>query len=518
MGHLFVSRRASSVWRPHGADGGAASGTAAAKAKRRDYAAVLRSNPQFALAFAGEVVSQAGNWFAYMAQLVLVQRFSGGSSKAVAGLLVCRLLPATLLAAPLGALADRVEKRKGLAACSLAAGACSALMCACRAPPALPLLYLLLALQAAAVSLYDPLRRSLLPHLVAAHELQEAATLDGLAFCLVLSLGAALGGFAVAAWGTEACLALDALSFLASAALWLSLKAPPPPAEPQPALKPGAARELLACLRADPALCAYVVLKACGASVWGTADILNVRFAQLQRMQLGGSESVTLGLVFAAIGVGSLVGPLLSDAHTPQRQAPLLRACAASLAVVGTSFLLLAAAPGAGRAGLALLLAGTAYRNLGSSVLWIYSTLLLQLRAPAAVLGRLFMLEQALQTAVAAVVTAAAGAAVDDGMPLPALAATSCAVGVAEAAAVLAYAAYCHASTDGAAVQDEAEGLLLADERDDAQIVMLQERSLGAGQAAGTTAGRRLSAQRAGSVRDMGQAAPPEEAQSSVTA
>ena len=337
MGHLFAQQRASSVWRPRGS---AASGVdaAAAKAKRRDYVAVLRANPQFALAFTGEVVSQAGNWFAYMAQLVLVQRFSGGSSKAVAGLLLCRLLPSTLLAAPLGALADRVEKRKGLAACSVAAGGCSALMCACRAPAALPLLYVLLALQAAAVALYDPLRKSLLPHLVHPNELQEAATLDGLAFCIVLSIAAALGGFAVAAWGTEACLALDALSFLASAVLWMRLAPPPAATEAEPAAKAG---QLLACFRADPALCVYAALKACGAAVWGTADILNVRFAQLPRMQLGGS-SVTLGLVFAGVGVGSLIGPLLGDAYTPQRQAPLLRACAFALAVVGTSFAMLA--------------------------------------------------------------------------------------------------------------------------------------------------------------------------------
>ena len=504
MGHLFVSRRASSVWRPRGSTAPSVD-AAAEKAMRRDYVAVLRCNPQFALAFAGEVVSQAGNWFAYMAQLVLVQRFGGGSSKAVAGLLLCRLLPATLLAAPLGALADKVEKRKGLAACSVAAGGCSALMCACRVPAALPLLYMLLALQAAAVALYDPLRKSLLPHLVHPNELQEAATLDGLAFCIVLSFAAALGGFAVAAWGTEACLALDALSFLASAVIWMRL-APPPPAttELEPAAKPGALRELLACLRADPALCVYAVLKACGASVWGTADILNVRFAALPRMQLGGS-SVTLGLVFAGVGVGSLIGPLLGDAYTPQRQAPLLRACAVSLAVVGTSFAALAVAPAAGRAGLALLLGGTAYRNMGSSVLWIYSTLLLQLRAPPAVLGRLFMLEQALQTAVAAVVTAVAGAVVDDGMPLPALAGLSCAVGVAEAAAVLVYLYHWHVSSDGAAA--EALGAGGRDREGEAEE-LLQEGPAHPAAVHASSSARRLSVTRA--------AAAPEEAASSA--
>jgi hypothetical protein len=50
------------------ADAGA-SGTSAAAPGASAYVSVLRRNPQFAIAFAGEAVSQAGNWCAFVRAL-----------------------------------------------------------------------------------------------------------------------------------------------------------------------------------------------------------------------------------------------------------------------------------------------------------------------------------------------------------------------------------------------------------------------------------------------------------------
>jgi MFS-type transporter involved in bile tolerance (Atg22 family) len=87
-----------------------------------------------------------------MAVISLTSRLAPASSRAVAALLVCRLLPATVLAPVMGGLADGMDKRRGLTACSVVAGVASALMCAVQVPSALPALYVLLALQAAAVA------------------------------------------------------------------------------------------------------------------------------------------------------------------------------------------------------------------------------------------------------------------------------------------------------------------------------------------------------------------------------
>jgi hypothetical protein len=136
--------------------------------------------------------------------------------------------------------------------------------------------------------------------------------MDGLMWSSMLALGAALGGIAVAALGTTACLLLDALSFAASAALWAALApttaalaAPPreeggaavqapPCADGASASASGAApssstlargvemaRELRAYLREDSAAGVYCALKAAGAASWGALDVMNVRFAAM---------------------------------------------------------------------------------------------------------------------------------------------------------------------------------------------------------------------------------------------
>ena len=402
------------------------------------YVRLLRRNRQFALAFAGEAVSQAGNWFAYVAVLQLVSRLDARAS-AVSVVVVCKRLPATLLAPFMGSLADGFDKRQGLTACSVVAGVASVLMCAVRARAALPALYVLLALQAAAVAQYDPFRRSLIPLLVPAKDLQKAATMDGLMWSSMLAVGAALGGVAVAALGTTTCLLLDALSFGASACLWAALA---PTHDAEAAAKAAAAaaapagagdadagsarlsvaqrfaamtRELGAYLRADAHAGVYCALKASGAVAWGALDVLNVRYAALPQMQQLGGEAVTMGLFFASMGVGCVLGPVTADVLTPQRERPLLRACVASLAAISASYGVLAAALGAGRGGFALVLLATFLNSCGRSTLWIYSTLLLQLRGAQPMLGRLFSLEQALQTLCAAASGVAAGAAADAG-------------------------------------------------------------------------------------------------------
>jgi hypothetical protein len=152
---------------------------------------------------------------------------------------------------------------------------------------------------------------------VPAADLQAAATMDGLMWSSMLALGAALGGLAVAALGTTACLLLDALSFVASAALWAALaptaaavtgpvpdeggavlQGPPlgaadgactaaPQGEPLSALARGVemTRELGAYLRADRHAGVYCALKAAGASSWGALDVMNVRFAVMPQVR-----------------------------------------------------------------------------------------------------------------------------------------------------------------------------------------------------------------------------------------
>ena len=56
---------------------------------------------------------------------------------------------------------------------------------------------------------------------------------------------------------------------------------------------------------------AFTLLKGSGACVWAAADVLNVQFAGLPQMQSLGKQEQTLGFIFAGVGVGCLVGPII---------------------------------------------------------------------------------------------------------------------------------------------------------------------------------------------------------------
>jgi|APGre2960657444_1045066.scaffolds.fasta_scaffold02547_4 MFS family permease len=416
--------------------------------QRVGYFAVLRGNPQFALAFAGEAVTQSGNWFSYMAMLTVVQRLSAGenSSLLVSALILCRLLPSTVLAPVMGSIADSSDKRRGLVAVSLVAASCSLLMCLVRTTAALPALFLLIVLQSAATAQYDPFRRALIPLLVPHYHLQQAATLDGMLWSVCLSVGASLGGLAVEWLGTTACFLLDAASFVVSAFLWAALAPTPPPAVAADAVSVSMGakgmemvRELVAYLRRDKHVLLLCALKAMGASIWGAADVMNVRYAALPQMQQIGGDALTMGIIFASVGVGCVIGPLVTDAVTVQSETPLLRACVVSMGIVAGSFGLLAGAASARAAGLSLVLLATGLRSCGSSTLWVYSTLLIQLRCDQRMLGRLFAFEQALQTAGSAFAGVIAGAVSDAGLSSALLSAALLLVGSIETLALVVY-------------------------------------------------------------------------------
>ena len=72
------------------------------------------------------------------------------------------------------------------------------------------------------------------------------------------------------------------------------------------------------------------------------------------------------------------------------RKLYLFRACAVSFSMFLVGYLLMAAAPN-----IWALLPSTVVRSCGSSILWVYSTLLLQQRIPNQLLGRMMALEMA---------------------------------------------------------------------------------------------------------------------------
>src|ERR1041384_3615813 len=83
------------------------------------YQELLRGNLNFRRLWCGQVISELGTWFSFIAELGLVQLYSG-SPWMTTGLLVSRLLPVLVFAPIAGVAVDRLDRRRILIAADLA--------------------------------------------------------------------------------------------------------------------------------------------------------------------------------------------------------------------------------------------------------------------------------------------------------------------------------------------------------------------------------------------------------------
>ncbi len=120
-----------------------------------------------------------------------------------------------------------------------------------------------------------------------------------------------------------------------------------------------------------------------------------------------GSGSVTLGIIYAATGIGTGLGPLIAYFLGDGRQAAL-RAITVSFAVLTAGVLLLGTAPT-----LPWIVTATLMRSVGTGTLWVFSSTILQSTVENRYRGRVFAFEFAALTLLQSVSTMWAGVAVD---------------------------------------------------------------------------------------------------------
>ncbi|MBV9446654.1 MAG: MFS transporter [Streptosporangiaceae bacterium] len=161
------------------------------------------------------LISDTGDWMLLVALPILVYQLTGSTLGTSMAFLI-ELIPALLITPLAGRLADRVDRRTLLVAISLAQAAA---LLPLLAGTHLPVLYCVIALQAALASLFDPAKNALLPTLVAEDQLVAANSLIGLNQNLGRLVGAALGGAALMGGGLSVIVIGDTASFLLSAAL-----------------------------------------------------------------------------------------------------------------------------------------------------------------------------------------------------------------------------------------------------------------------------------------------------------
>jgi MFS family permease len=166
------------------------------------------------------LVSDTGDWLLLVSLPILVFQLTG-STLGTAYAFLIELAPFVLLSPLAGMLADRLDRRWMLIAVSLAQGAALVPLLFW---PRLPVIYAVIAVEAALASLFDPAKNALLPTLVGPDELMSANSLVGLNQNLGRLIGGPLGGLLLAAGDLRAIVAADAASFLLAVLLIVPLR------------------------------------------------------------------------------------------------------------------------------------------------------------------------------------------------------------------------------------------------------------------------------------------------------
>lgn len=186
------------------------------------YMQLLRRNRSFRRLWFGQVVSELGNWFNFIAGLGLVRVVSHASAEVTTVLLISRLVPFTLLAPLAGAFVDRWSRRWVMIATDLLRAIVALGFLFVRNPDDLWIAYICTALLSAFGAFFEAAKNAAVPNITGERDLLAGNALMFSSRFLLMSVGAALGGWTSAHVGYQAAFIINAGSFLISAySVWL---------------------------------------------------------------------------------------------------------------------------------------------------------------------------------------------------------------------------------------------------------------------------------------------------------
>src|SRR6184192_4328058 len=279
------------------------------------YLRLLRRNRDFRLLYVGTLISLGGDWFLTVALLDLVLQLTGSATLASL-MLLCQSLPIFIFTPIAGHVVDRVDRRKLMVLVDLArTGACLLPLLA-RTPALLPFAYLGVILISIGSAYFEPASQAALPNIVAPEDLSAANVLMGSTWGTMLAVGAAIGGAVTMRFGRGVSFIADGASFLASAAILWRMRAQFAEARPADHSHPPlveSIRETLRYARANPRVLALLTSK--GGYGLGAGVIAMLSVFGKEVFQAG---AFGIGLLFAARGLGALLGPFVIRAVAPR--------------------------------------------------------------------------------------------------------------------------------------------------------------------------------------------------------
>lgn len=186
------------------------------------YMQLLRGNRAFRRLWAGQVVSELGNWFNFIAALGLVRAVSGSAPEATAIMLVARLVPFALFAPIAGTFVDRWSRRTVMIVSDAARAVVALGFLLVGSAHDLWFAYTCTIVATLLAAFFEAAKNAAMPNITSGEGLLAGNALMFSSRFLLMFMGAALGGWASARFGYKSAFIINAVSFLVSAySIWL---------------------------------------------------------------------------------------------------------------------------------------------------------------------------------------------------------------------------------------------------------------------------------------------------------
>lgn len=355
------------------------------------YIKLIKENKDFRLLWLSQSVSNFGDWFGLLALYALIGKYS--DSELLLGLIiVVKMLSLALFSPFAGYLADRFNRRKLMIFCDFARAAALLGILLVRSPETLWIAFALTSLQMMLSALFEPAKTSSIPNVTTPEQLVDANVISTATWSIIFTSGMAIGGFATEWLGTDLVFILDAFSYLISA--WFVYKAVIPQVEQSAAEKNRTKNP-------------FVGIKEGAQYLISNKHILRPSIAKgTSTMFLGGlvylliivSEdvlkmgSIGLGLLYAARGIGTGVGPIIGR-RLFQSQKDWVMVMGFSILITGLMYLVVGWS-----SGILVMILFVFLAHSASGANWVMSTILLQQRTTDTFRGRIFSTEWLLFT------------------------------------------------------------------------------------------------------------------------
>jgi MFS family permease len=186
------------------------------------YAQLLKGNRNFRNLLWGQVVSELGNWFNFIAGLGLVRLVSDASPAAAGILFACRLLPFAVFSPIAGTFVDRFSRRQVMIWSDISRVFVALAFLLVTNAENLWIAYVATILMSVIGAFFEGAKNAATPNLTGNDGLLAGTALMFSSRFLLMAIGSALGGWAAAIFGYEIAFIINAASFAVSAySVWL---------------------------------------------------------------------------------------------------------------------------------------------------------------------------------------------------------------------------------------------------------------------------------------------------------